>query len=140
MPEESTTPDLVELTRRLMEAGSRRDVDEGLSFFTTDAVFDLSDLGFGVFEGAVAIRGFLEDWYRSYEEYERTLEEVVQFGEGVVMTVNTQLARLSGNSAHIRLDDIYILLFDGSKAVRLTVYRDIDEARAAAERLAEERE
>jgi ketosteroid isomerase-like protein len=139
MSEESTTPDLVELTRGLMEAGSRRDVDEGLSFFATDAVFDLSNLGVGVFEGAVAIRGFLEDWYRGYEEYDRTLEEVVQFGEGVVMTVNTQVARLAGSSGHIRLDDIYILLFDGSKAVSLTVYRDIDEARAAAERLAKER-
>jgi hypothetical protein len=58
MSKESTTPDLVALTRRLMEAGSRRDVDEGLSFFTADAVFDLSDLGFGVFEGAVAIGVF----------------------------------------------------------------------------------
>jgi hypothetical protein len=63
----------------------------------------------------------------------------VQFGEGVVMTVNTQLARLPGSSGHIRLDDMYILLFDGSKAVRLTVYRDIDDARTAAERLVQER-
>jgi hypothetical protein len=55
------------------------------------------------------------------------------------MTVNTQLARLPGSSGHIRLDDMYILLFDGSKAVRLTVYRDIDDARTAAERLVQER-
>jgi hypothetical protein len=37
MPDESTTPDLVELTRRLFEAGSRHDLKAALSFYAPDA-------------------------------------------------------------------------------------------------------
>ena len=40
MPEESTTPDLVELTRRLLEAVNRRDFDAAMGFFATDAVWE----------------------------------------------------------------------------------------------------
>jgi hypothetical protein len=45
MPEESTTPDLVEITRRLYAAGNRRDVAAVLSCCTGDAVFDATDAG-----------------------------------------------------------------------------------------------
>jgi hypothetical protein len=38
MPDESTTPDLVELTRRAIEAAGRRDFDAAMSFYTGDSV------------------------------------------------------------------------------------------------------
>ena len=47
MPEESTTPDPVELTRHAIEVASRHDVEALMVFFAPDAVFDLSDLGIG---------------------------------------------------------------------------------------------
>ena len=40
MSQESTTPDLVELVRRLDEAASRLDFDAMVSFFAPDAVFE----------------------------------------------------------------------------------------------------
>jgi ketosteroid isomerase-like protein len=60
--QESTTPDLVELTRRAFEAGSRHDIDAVMGFYAPNAVWDLSNVGIGTFEGVAAIRSFAEEW------------------------------------------------------------------------------
>jgi hypothetical protein len=39
-----------------------------MRFLGPSSVYDLSDIGVGVFEGCDAIRGFLEDWLGSYDE------------------------------------------------------------------------
>jgi hypothetical protein len=57
MSEESTTPDLVVLTRQAFDAASP-DFDAPMSFYAPDAVVDLSDAVIGTFEGVEAIRGF----------------------------------------------------------------------------------
>src|SRR5271156_887435 len=51
MPDESTTPDLVELQKRLTAAPNRGDVDAIVAFYAPDAVYDMSPVGMGVFEG-----------------------------------------------------------------------------------------
>jgi ketosteroid isomerase-like protein len=56
----------VELMRHAVEALSRRDVDALVSFVAPDAAWDLRS---GTFEGAEAIRGFLEEWLGSYDDY-----------------------------------------------------------------------
>jgi hypothetical protein len=140
MPEASTTPDLVGLTRKMFEAANRRDVDAMFSFYASDAVFDMSDMGLGVYDGMDAIRAFVEDWWRSYAEYEASADEILPLGENVILTINTQIARLPGSGGFVRLHDAYVFRFEDSLIVRWTAYRDPDEARAAAERLAESRE
>jgi len=45
MPEESTTPDPVELTRDLTGVANRRDLDAVMSFFAADAVMCRSSCG-----------------------------------------------------------------------------------------------
>ena len=60
MAEDSTTPDLVELTRRMFDAANRRDLDVTQKFFAPDAFWETVSLGTS-FEGAAAIRDFLED-------------------------------------------------------------------------------
>jgi ketosteroid isomerase-like protein len=69
MPEESTIPDLVERTRAIWVAVNRQDWDAVLSFFAPNAIWDMSKMGLGTFEGPTALRGFWEDWQSSYEEY-----------------------------------------------------------------------
>ena len=59
MSEESTTPDLVELTRRSIETDS---ADAAIAFYAPEAVWDASPWGMGVFEGKAAVRDFFEDW------------------------------------------------------------------------------
>ena len=139
MPEESTTPDLVELTRRAVEIGNRRDLDATMAFYAPDAVFDISDGGLGIYEGASAIRGFFEDWLGSYDEFRIEAEEMIDLGNGVVVAVISQSARPVGSSGRVQFRYGAVWVWDAGLAVRTINYFDIDEARAAAERLARER-
>jgi hypothetical protein len=85
MPEESTTPDLVELVRRSVDAVNRPDFDQFASFFGSDSVWDLSPMGLGIHQGSSAVRAFVEDWQGSYEKFELALEEVLDIGNEVVL-------------------------------------------------------
>jgi uncharacterized protein (TIGR02246 family) len=138
MPEESTTSDLVELVRRQFEAGNRRDLDAVTSSFAPDAVMDGRALG-DHFEGRAAIRSFIEDWFGAYEELEFGLEEVRDLGKGVVFAVVTQNGRPVGSAGHVRQREGWVYVWAGGLIAQFTI-SDIDEARATAERLAQERE
>src|SRR3954454_21251014 len=135
MPKESTTPDLVELVGRAGEAANRRGLDAVAGSFAEDATFDGRALG-DHFEGSAAIRRFLEDWFGAYEELEIGLEEVRDLGNGAVFAVVVQNGRPAGSAGHLRQREGWIFVWVRGLIARLTTY-DIDEARAAAERLAE---
>ena len=139
MSEESTTPALAERMRRLVDIVNRRAWGELADVFTRDGVLDLSDLGLGAYEGADAISAFVKEWIGAYDEWEAVMGEVLELDNGVVFTVNQQVARPTGSSGNVRLHDAYVFICEDSRIVRWTAYQDIDEARAAAERLAEER-
>jgi ketosteroid isomerase-like protein len=137
MSEESTTPDPVELVRKQFEAGNRRDIDAVVSTFAVDAVFDGRALG-DHFEGRGAIRGFVEDWFRAWEELNFELEDVSHLGGGVVFAVVIQHGRLFGGDGHVRQREGWVYIWARGLIAHLTAY-DVDEGRAAAERLAQER-
>ena len=139
MPKESTTPDLVELMRRFLDAANSPDLDTMMSFYAPDAVFNMTGAALGPFEGGAAIRGFHEDWWGAYEEYEIQTEEVLDLGNGVVLVVLRQNARPVGSTGHVQTQTAGTSEWEHGKIARVTVYHDIDEARAAAEQLAEER-
>ena len=139
MPEESTTPDLEELLRRLTDAADRRDLDAITTFYAPDAVWDMSPMGMGTFEGQTGVRAFFEDWFGSYEEYKLKAEEILDLGNGVGFRVLVQKGRPVGSSGEVELRYAAIGLWQRGKIVRTTNYTDIEEARAAAERLAEKR-
>ena len=136
MPEESTTPDLVERVRGLVGALDRCDPDAVVSFHAPDAVFEAA---VGRFEGMAAIRGFMADWLANYEEFAATLEEVRDLGNGVTFGVIRQNGRLVGSSGHVQLRNGRVNVWVDGVIVRAITGPDIDEARAAAERFAEER-
>jgi ketosteroid isomerase-like protein len=139
MSEESTTPDLEELVRRAVEAYNRRDWDAAMAFYTPDAVWDNSAFGLETNEGFAAIRQFFEDWYSSYEELEIEIEENVHLGNGVLLAVAVQKGRPVGSTGHLEVRYALVFVFAGGIIERTQGYTDIDEARAAAERLAQER-
>ena len=101
MPEEPTSPDLVDLTRRTLEVANRRDFDATMSFYSLDAVWDMSPMGLGRYEGAAAVRGFFEDWIGAYEEWEMEPEEILDVGSGVTLAVFIQNARLAGSGGYV---------------------------------------
>jgi ketosteroid isomerase-like protein len=139
MPEESTTPDLVERVRDLFETASRTDLDAHMRFYARDVVFDVSDAGLGTFEGSAAIRSFLEDWWGTWENYQNEVREVVDLGHGVVFVALWEDGRLVGSDGRVEQQRGWVLRWADGKVVSVTGYLDIDEARAAAERLAASR-
>src|SRR5437588_1894699 len=136
MPEDSTAPDLVERVRGLVGAVDRCDVDAFVSFQAPDAVLEAA---VGRFEGVAAIRGFIEDWVANYEEFAATLEEVRDLGNGVTFSVIRQQGRLVGSSGYVQLLNAMVNVWVDGVIARTITGPDIDDARAAAERLAEER-
>jgi ketosteroid isomerase-like protein len=139
MSEESTNPDLVDLLREAWDAANRRDLDGVLSFFKPDVVWDASNRGIGTFEGRAAIRSLLEDWFGNYAEWQATVEEIFDLGNGVALAVIRQSGRLANSSGVVETREAFVYEFADNLVARITNYRETDEARAAAERLAEER-
>jgi ketosteroid isomerase-like protein len=138
MSEESTTPDLVERWRQAAEAADRRDFDATMGIFAPDAVWEVQPLGIS-HRGAPAIRSFLEDWLGSYEDSEYDQEEGHNLGNAVVFVVSRLDARPVGSPSRVHERWSFTVLWVAGMVMRVTGRNDIDEARTAAERLAEER-
>jgi ketosteroid isomerase-like protein len=139
MPDESVST--VELIRAAYDdAFNRGDVDTLMRLFAPDAVWDAALWGMGTFEGADAIRGMIEDWLGAYEErYEVEMAEVWDLGNGVAFSVPIQKGRPVGSTGVVQLRQGVVALYENGMFERITNYPDLDHARAAAERLAEER-
>ena len=128
------TPYLVELVRSQVEALNRRDLDGVMSSVAEGGVLDgRADL----VEGRAAIRRFLEEWFRAYEELDFELEEVSHLGGGVVFAVVIQDGCLVGADGRLRQREGWVYLFAGGSIARLRT-SDVDEGRAAAELAARE--
>ena len=138
MHEESTTPDLVERWRQASEAADRRDFDTTTGIFAPDAVWEAQPLGITL-KSAPAIRSFLEDWLRSYEDYKYDQEEGHNLGNGVVFVVSRLDARPIGSPGRVEERWAFTVVWAAGVVVRVMARNDVDEARAAAERLAEAR-
>jgi ketosteroid isomerase-like protein len=137
MPEDFTTSDLVELVLRFVEAANRRDFDAIEAFYAADVVVRGAELG--TFEGRAAARGVFEDLITPYEEFRSETEEVLDLGSGVAFAVVIARGRFGGSSAEVLFRYATVTIWRAGLIVRQTNYTDVDEGRAAAERLAEER-
>ncbi len=138
--EESANPELLELVGELLAALERRDYEAAMTHFGADPVWDMSAVGTGVFSGSSAIRGLLEDWNGSYEEWTCEAEELVDLGHGIVLTVLNERGRPVGSTGRVQLRYALITSLADDLIARAASYLDVDAARAAAERLARERE
>ena len=138
MSQESTTPDLIELARLLNEAFNRRDFDAVESFFAPDAV-TVGLEGIGTYEGAAAIRGFYEEAASFADDFHVETEEIIDLGNGVTFAVVLITGHLVGSSGDVQMRFGSVASWTEAVIERETGYLDIDEARAAAERLAQER-
>ena len=140
MPAESTTPELLELLRRAFWGMNQHDADAVLEFFTPDAVWTNPIGPEQRFEGEAAIRRLLLEWWSTFGDLAVTLDQVQEIGGGIVLAIFRQHGRPGGSSLAVEQTGALIIELANGKVARLAVYpTDIDEARAAAERLAEER-
>src|SRR5438046_7841570 len=111
MSQESTTPDLVELVRRLVEAVTRFDFDAAMSLFAPDAVVEGRASGM-TFEGRTAIRGFYEDMTVAYEEFEVQQEEILDLGNGVALGVIRASGRPVGGTGRVEIRVVIIAVWE----------------------------
>jgi ketosteroid isomerase-like protein len=137
--ERSTSRNPVELTRGLLEAANRQDIEATMSLFVPDAVFDLSDAALGVFEGPEAITEFLQEWWGTWEDFVLQAQEITDLGQGVVFSTIYEDGKIGGGEGHVEQRRGWVLIWAQGVLQRATAYLDIDEARAAGERLAESR-
>jgi ketosteroid isomerase-like protein len=138
MSEQSTTHDLVELTRQGIDASNRRDLDAVMRLYTPDVVWESLD-GLGVFDGARAVRDFLEDWLSSYERFDTEAEEVLDMGSGITFVVVRHSGWPLGATGRVEERVAWAVTWEHGLVVRCVAGMDIDGVRAAAGRLAEER-
>jgi ketosteroid isomerase-like protein len=134
--EEPTPSDLADLARRFCDCLERRDYEAALSFFDLDPLWDMSEMGMGIFEGRIPVRGLLEDWNGSYDEWEIELENLLDVGNGVVYVVVMERGRPTGSIGWVQLRYAAVMVFAENLIVRAKTYPDVDEARAAGEHLA----
>jgi ketosteroid isomerase-like protein len=138
MPEEDTTPETTLLVQRVTDIGMT-DIEAQMSLWAPDAVWDMSQGGLGVIEGREAIRAFFEEWTGAYEDYEHEAEEIQDLGNGVACAVFVQRGRPSGSGGWVEFRDARVFVCADGLVERVTTFLDVEEARAAAEWLAEER-
>jgi hypothetical protein len=141
MSEESTTPGPLQMLLRYREAVRAGDRDTEMSMWAPDAVWDMSNLGLGTFEGWPAILSFKEEWGNRYETYSTEIEEFLDLGNGVAFLTLSEIGYPVGGAPDVRVEESwgYAYVFEERKIVRMVCSRDIDGARAVAERLAEAR-
>ena len=113
-----------------------------MSYGSPDIVLDTAGYGMGTFEGREAAIGFLREWTSSFEDLIIEPDEILDLGHGVVLTLYHQEGRPIGGPSYVRVRSAMVTLWVDGVTVRNTIYTEaeIDEARAAAERLAQERE
>jgi hypothetical protein len=138
MSERSSSADLIELTHRAYAYLNRRDLDAFAGLLDRSCVYDLSRFDLGTYTGPQAIRRFYDEWIASLHEFGVAVDDIRDLGNGVIYAVQAGHRGPSPNF-FFELGGGVIGVWEHGKLVRMTVYPDIDEAGAAAERLAEER-
>jgi hypothetical protein len=145
--EESTTPDRVELTRRMFAppagiAWSQEAlVDTFTAFFAPDVVWESVGLG-TVFNGLQACREFVADWVARFEDYEADVEEILDLGAGVVFVKTGQAGRPIGSPETTRVPRealVHVLVWEQGAITHVVSSGDTTAARSLGERLAAER-
>jgi len=139
MPEKPTTSDPVDSWRRSAEAWNSGDFDRAMSMFSPNPVWDATGVGLFVYEGQAAIRQYLEEWMGFLDDVYHEVEEIVDLGHGITFGVVLTTGRMKGSSGELELRWAAVAGWADGLTMRVAAYADIDEGRAAAERLAEER-
>ena len=93
----------------------------------------------GPLVGHEAIRKFWEDITGSFQDFEFGGADFHDLGSGVTFGVLVQRGRPHGSDGFVESRFGVVATWRDGRIARATSYEDVDEARAAAERLAEER-
>ncbi len=129
----------LELTRQSFEAANSRDYDAIMSSYGPDSVWDISPSGLGTYTGRAAIRRFFEDWIGALDRWEVEIKKMEDRGDGVVVVISEQTGWSVGGGPKLSLRHASVFVWSNGVIATATHFRNMREARAAADRLAEER-
>ena len=112
-----------------------------MTSYGPESVWDASALGLGTYRGVEMIRRSFEEWTAMYEDFEVEveIEEQLDFGSGVILSVTRQRGRVVGSSGYVEFRYAAVTVWADGLIAQVTPFTDIDTARVAAERLAESR-
>jgi ketosteroid isomerase-like protein len=133
MSEESTTPDLVELVRRLNEAFKAHDADAYLSFLAPDVVHrPIATFTTKEYRGRDAVWAFRAEWHDAWaDDFEGQLETIREYGDAVIALVRfSGHARASG--IEIRGGVFQVFRFRDGLVARIEDFTDRADALKAA--------
>jgi ketosteroid isomerase-like protein len=123
----------VGLARMAYAAFNRGDVEGALQRMDPEIEWRMSDLfsrGARVFHGHDGVREVLALFNESLDDFRAEPLEVLDAGEAVVAPV-TVSGRLRGSGEPVSYELVQVWTMRGQRAIRLDVYRDLDEAWAA---------
>jgi ketosteroid isomerase-like protein len=143
MPEQSASPELLGLIQGSVDALNAGNLDAATAHYADDAVWQAAGDGLASgerFEGRAAIRAFFEEWIGTLEDATIDLEESRDLGHGVTFCRFVQRGRPFGSTGFIEFHYATVAIWADGLAQTDFGYTDADEARAAAEQLAKERE
>jgi ketosteroid isomerase-like protein len=89
--------------------------------------------------GHAAIQKVVEEYPGAFDDFQTAVEEAHDLGNGVTFAVIVERARPPDSSGFLERSYGLVATWRDGRIARAKNYLDIDEARAAAERLAEER-
>jgi ketosteroid isomerase-like protein len=124
----------VDTVRRMYAAFHGGDAAAALDHFDGDVVLDATRrLDGGVARGRDALASTIANWVGAFDDWHEHIEELHEVGARVLVVL-TQHGR--GKGSGIEIHTRYATLFEmgGGKIVHMTLYPDVEEARAAAER------
>lgn len=140
MSGESTTPDVVDLTREFYVTATRQDLDALMRFYARDAEWDMSAGAMGSHRGVAAIAAFVQGWWDTWQDHHHEIQEILDLGHGVVFAVVREDGQLIGSDRYVEQRAGWVFLWIEGKVAKGIAYLDVDEALAAGERLAASRD
>jgi ketosteroid isomerase-like protein len=119
----------VETLRDAYEALNHGDIDRALAVLDVDAQWcEHSDLPeAGLYHGRDAIRGFLEQFLDSWDEFHQETEEMRE-GDGCVLIVLRSRSRGKGSGIAVEAQYAHLWTMEGGRGVRVDAYFDREEA------------
>ena len=121
----------VEVVRRAHEAFNSAGLDALLEHFDPDAEYDVTaGIGpyAGIYNGRAAIRGFLADYFESWEYVRLEPEDFVEVGTDHVVFLLRMDMRGKGSGVEVDAYTHNVWTLRDGKAVRMAVYNDKVEA------------
>jgi len=130
----------VDLVRRAYEAFNRGGVDACVSegVWSPDIVWDVTPSGIpglGTYRGQAEVRRFFEDdWFSAFpfDEWEVEVEDVIDAGDQVVISMSRQHGRGASSGAVAELELAQLSIVRDGQIVRVDNYTDRKTALGAA--------